>query len=76
MQAESQRLRLGAQRFQLGNVFEHRARLDVLLVRHREDAPVTLGGCQSDGFPFALNQHLPQPIRPRRRRLGDALFDD
>ncbi len=75
VQAQAQRLRLGPQGFQRCDVLEHIARVDVLLVRHRESATVALRGRQPGGLSLALNQHLTQAVCPRRRGLSDALLD-
>ena len=75
MQVELQRVRLLAQRLEIGEILEHRARRHILLVGERERMAVAARERQSGGFAAALGQQLPQPVRPRQGRFRDAALD-
>src|SRR6267154_3166164 len=75
MQVELQRVWLGAQRLEIGEIREHLARGHVLLVGEREGAAVAARERQSLGFAAPLGQQLPQSVRPGQGRFRDAPLD-
>ena len=74
-QRQAQRLRLGAQCLQIGEVVQHIARRHILLVGQREHASIAVHQRHARSLAVALDEHLAQPVGPGQGRLRDAPLD-
>ena len=75
MQVEARGLRLGAQRFQVLQILERVGGRDLFLIGERKRVPVAVRECEHRRLVMRRDESGAQPVRPGRRRLGNALLD-
>ncbi len=76
VQAHPQGDASSAQRFQVRQILRDVGGFDILFIRKRKCLAVAVGEQQPRGLAALFDQRLAQPVRPGRRGLRDALFDD